>query len=63
MSEQTPYLTLRQVSEHTGIPLQTLYRYRSEGTGPTGLKIGGVVRIHRDDLDAWLAQFAERTAS
>jgi excisionase family DNA binding protein len=47
-------LTIREISAYLGVPVQTLYSWRSNGTGPRGLKVGRHVRYRREDLDAWL---------
>ena len=47
-------MTIDQLSDFTQIPKQTLYRWRSEGVGPPGLRLGRHVRYRRSDVDAWL---------
>ena len=38
-------MSLTDVSEMLGIPVQTLYRWRSKGDGPAGYRVGRHVRI------------------
>jgi excisionase family DNA binding protein len=45
------FLTPREVSECLRIAQSTAYRLLSDGTIPSA-KIGGTIRIHRDDLRA-----------
>ncbi len=52
-------LSLPEVAEYLGVPLPTLYQWRSRGEGPPGHKIGKHVRVRRDDLEAWLAEHAD----
>ncbi len=52
-------LTLSEVADYIGVPLQTLYGWRSRGEGPRGIRCGKHVRVHRSDLDAWLEQHAD----
>ena len=39
-----------------GIPIRTIYSWRTRGRGPRALKIGRHLRFRRDDVDAWLAE-------
>jgi len=47
-------MTLLEVSEMLGIPINTLYRWRVRGEGPTGYRVGRHVRYRRAAVDAWL---------
>jgi excisionase family DNA binding protein len=48
-------LTPKQLSELLGgIPLPTIYGWRSKGIGPRGYRIGRHVRYRRSDVDEWL---------
>lgn len=42
-----------------GIPVQTVYRWRTEGRGPRGIRVGRHVRFRRADVDAWLDSHAD----
>ncbi len=53
------YLSPLQVGDLLGIPVATVYRWNSEGTGPPRLRIGKHVRYRRSDVDAWLSSRAE----
>jgi excisionase family DNA binding protein len=48
--------SIKQVSAHLGVPLNTLYQWRSKGYGPKGLRIGKYVRYRREDVEAWVTQ-------
>ena len=37
-----------------GVPVATIYRWRSHGEGPRGFRIGRHVRYRLDDVDEWL---------
>jgi excisionase family DNA binding protein len=37
-----------------GVPVATIYRWRSHGEGPHGFRIGRHVRYRLDDVDQWL---------
>lgn len=43
-----------QLAEYLALPVKTLYRWRSIGEGPRGLKIGKHVRYRPSDVEAWL---------
>lgn len=54
-------LNTRQAAEYVTLSKSSLDKMRMYGTGPSYFKLGGAVRYHRDDLDAWLA--TQRRAS
>ena len=62
-------LSSREAADYLGFAEPTLRNSRLSGTlagvpAPAFIKIGAkTVRYRRGALDAWLAQFAERTAS
>ena len=47
-------LSPQQLAEYLGVPLATVYRWRCEGTGPRGIKVGKHVRYRQRDVEAWL---------
>lgn len=46
--------TITDVSDHLGVPVNTLYQWRTKGYGPTGRRIGKYVRYRPEDVDAWI---------
>lgn len=52
-------MSLPDLSEFLGVPLNTLYRWRYRGEGPKGYRVGRHVRYRRADVEAWLATCAE----
>jgi len=52
-------MSLTDVSEMLGIPVHTLYRWRSKGDGPVGYRVGRHVRYRREAVEAWLEQQAD----
>lgn len=42
------------------VPVRSVYRWRSESTGPRGIKVGKHVRYRQADVDAWLDQQADQ---
>jgi excisionase family DNA binding protein len=51
---QERLLTPYEVSVFLGVPLRTIYRWRSRGIGPRGYRIGRHVRYRVDDIERWL---------
>ena len=47
-------LTINELSEMLGIPVDTLYGWRHRGEGPRGYRIGRHVRYRRAAVEAWL---------
>lgn len=43
-----------------GIPLATIYRWRSRGDGPPGIRVGRHVRYRLEDVDRWLDERRDR---
>jgi len=46
--------TITDVSDHLGVPVNTLYQWRTKGYGPQGRRIGKYVRYRPEDVDAWI---------
>ena len=49
-------MTVEDLAEYLGIPVQTVYKQRSMGTEPPGYPVGRSVRFKRSEVDAWLAK-------
>jgi excisionase family DNA binding protein len=47
-------LTIPDLSEMLGVPVDTLYGWRHRGEGRAGYRIGRHVRYRRAAVDAWL---------
>jgi excisionase family DNA binding protein len=48
------WLTLDEIADELGVPVRTVYAWRTKGLAPRGYKIGKHVRVKRADLDVWL---------
>ena len=46
--------SLSDVSAFLGVPVKTLYHWRSLGSGPPGYRVGRHVRYDPDQVRAWL---------
>ncbi len=47
-------MTLQEVSERLGVPVGTLYQWRSRGAGLRGIKLGRHVRVRESELERFL---------
>jgi excisionase family DNA binding protein len=53
-------MTIDDLSEMLGIPIETLYGWRHRGEGPQGYRVGRHVRYGRSTVEAWLEGQADR---
>jgi excisionase family DNA binding protein len=53
-------LTITDLSEMLGVPVDTLYGWRHRGEGPAGYRVGRHVRYRRAAVEAWLDTQADR---
>lgn len=58
MTARQPLATIGEVSAFLGIPVATLYGWRSKGTGPRGASVGRHVRYRWVDVERWLDEQA-----
>lgn len=61
MSTQREWTGIEALAEEIGVPVRTVYAWRSRGLGPPGYKLGKHIRFRREDVEAWLEQHAEPT--
>ncbi len=55
-------LSPEDLAELVGVPLWTVYKWNSEGTSPTRVRVGRHVRYRWADVERWIEQrTAERT--
>lgn len=47
------HLSPDQLAEREGVPVTTIYQWRSRRTGPPGFKVGRHVRYRLADVIAW----------
>lgn len=50
------HLDVADLAHREGVPLATVYRWNSEGTGPAFMRIGRHVRYRLTDVEAWEQQ-------
>ncbi len=41
------------VAHYLGVPVQTVYQWRSRGYGPPSRRVGRYVRYKPDDVETW----------
>ena len=61
--DQDRVLTLEQIAERTGLPLNTLRYYRVRGEGPKTFRLGRRVVGMSSDVEHWIAAAREKEAS
>jgi excisionase family DNA binding protein len=54
MTNTDRLMSVEEVADFLGVPVQSVRKWRYLGTGPTGLKVGRHVRYRRADLEKWL---------
>jgi excisionase family DNA binding protein len=52
-------LSPEQLADYLGVPLATVYRWRTRGGGPRGVKVGKHVRYRDIDIEQWLESVAD----
>ena len=60
MAGAEPLMSLVELSEMLGVPVNTLYGWRVRGEGPPGYRVGRHVRYRRSAVDAWLETQTDR---
>ena len=50
-----PHLSPEQIAEEFDVSLATVYKWRTQRTGPPGFRVGRHVRYRRTDVDSWVA--------
>ncbi|MGE0878656.1 MAG: helix-turn-helix transcriptional regulator [Acidimicrobiia bacterium] len=50
--------TTEEVAEYLSVSVNTVRKWRADGSGPRGLRLGRVVRYSRADVEHWLAERA-----
>jgi excisionase family DNA binding protein len=52
--EDPPFYSPEGLAELLSVPLATVYRWNSTGTGPRRILVGKHVRYRRSDVEKWL---------
>ncbi len=48
------WIGIEQLASEIGIPVRTIYAWRSRSLGPRGATFGRHVRFKREDVDRWI---------
>lgn len=51
-------MTTEELADYLGVPVATVYQWRTKGTGPRAIKVGRHLRFRAADVDAWLDEQA-----
>lgn len=58
----SPLLDSREVAAYLKVSESTLSRWRSAGTGPPVLRLGGIARYRLEAVDRWLGSLEQSNA-
>jgi excisionase family DNA binding protein len=53
---------VKDVAEYLGIPVQTIYQWRTKNYGPPGRRMGKHVRFVPEEVRAWVASLGREVA-
>jgi excisionase family DNA binding protein len=62
MTTTEKHLTVEELAEREGVPVQTVYRWNSRGGGPRYIKVGRHARYPLTDVVAWEKSRESRSA-
>ncbi len=51
--------SVHDVADFLGVPVKTIYQWRSKGYGPKGKRVGRYVRYTPEDVAAWVRSLDE----
>jgi excisionase family DNA binding protein len=49
-----PVLTTSELAEYVGVQVQAIYDLRTDGRGPSGMRVGREIRYRVSDVVGWL---------
>jgi excisionase family DNA binding protein len=52
-------MSTEDLSAFLGVPVKTIYQWRTRGDGPRGYRVGKHVRYRREDVEQWLERQAD----
>lgn len=58
-----PVLTTSELAEYLGVNVQAIYDLRTDGRGPSGIRVGREIRYRVSDVLRWLDSLHEPNAS
>jgi excisionase family DNA binding protein len=54
--------SIQDLAEFLGVPVDTIYQWRTKGYGPPGRRVGKYVRFLSTDVEAWVSSLDTKTA-
>jgi len=51
--------TINDVAEFLGVPVKTIYQWRTKDYGPPGKRVGRYIRYRPDDVISWFDQLGQ----
>ena len=58
-----PVLTTSELAEYLGLQVQAIYDLRTDGRGPSGIRVGREIRYRASDVRRWLDGLHEPESS
>ena len=58
-----PVMTTSELAEYLGVQVQAIYDLRTDGRGPSGLRVGREIRYRVSDVRRWLDGLHEPESS
>ena len=58
-----PVLTTSELAEYLGVQVQAIYDLRTDGRGPSGIRVGREIRYRVSDVRRWLDGLHEPESS
>lgn len=55
----SPLVGIEDVARYLGVPVATVYAWRTRGTGPRAIRVGRHLRWRESDVLAWAEQNAD----
>lgn len=56
-----PLMSVDELAEYLGVPVRTVYDWRTTGHGPRGIRIGRHLKYSVPDVVAWMKERREAT--
>lgn len=62
MRNNEQWMSPQELADMLGVPVRTIYAWRTRRDGPRGHRIGKHVRFRMSDVETWLAANADGVA-
>lgn len=57
-----PFLDMRELADYLGVPVSTVYEWRTHGRGPAAHRFGKHLKFTVTDVRAWVEKQRDATA-